>query len=112
MSPNRKTNSLWTALGEFSTNFPHLIAAFRLTWQAAKGWTSAWVCLLVVQGLLPVAIVHLTRLLVDALAAATGGGLAFANSGKLAIDMGADACAVDADDAVRLGGQLVGLTRD
>jgi ATP-binding cassette subfamily B protein len=70
---------LSTALREFMGNLPHLMAAFRLTWSAAKGWTSSWVVLLVVQGLLPVATVHLTRLVVDALAAAIGGGLSFDN---------------------------------
>ena len=38
------------------------------------------------------------------------GGLAFADSSDLAVEMGADAYAADADEAVRLGGQLVGLT--
>jgi methanogenic corrinoid protein MtbC1 len=37
------------------------------------------------------------------------GGLAFADSDNLAVEMGADAYAADPDEAVRLGGQLVGL---
>ena len=40
-----------------------------LVWNAARVWTVAWTGLLVVQGLLPVAIVYLTRLLVDGLVA-------------------------------------------
>jgi ATP-binding cassette subfamily B protein len=43
-----------------------------LIWAAARRWTLAWVILLVVQGLLPVATVYLTRLLVDSLVAAMG----------------------------------------
>ena len=37
------------------------------------------------------------------------GGLAFANSGDLAVDMGADGYASDPEAAVRLGGELVGI---
>ena len=37
------------------------------------------------------------------------GGLAFADAGKLAVEMGADGYAADPDEAVRLGGDLVGL---
>jgi len=60
-------------------NIPHLLRTFRLVWKAAKGWTSAWVFLLLIQGLLPVAAVYLTRLLVNALSAALGRGVSFAN---------------------------------
>ena len=41
-----------------------------LVWRATRGWTAAWVCLLVVQGVLPVAVVYLTRPLVDGVLAA------------------------------------------
>ena len=37
------------------------------------------------------------------------GGLAFADAGKMAVEMGADGYAADPDEAVRLGGDLVGL---
>ena len=37
------------------------------------------------------------------------GGLAFAESGDLAVEMGADGYAANPDEAVRLGGDLVGL---
>jgi len=39
-------------------------------WDAARGWTILWAVLLVVQGLLPVALVYLTRAVVDGLVAA------------------------------------------
>src|SRR5438105_307435 len=60
-------------------NVPHLLRTFRLVWKAAKAWTAAWVFLLLIQGLLPVAAVYLTRLLVNALSAALGRGVSFAN---------------------------------
>ncbi len=52
----------------------YLPAALRLVWAAARGWAVAWGVLLFAQGLLPVATVWLTRLLVDRLAAAVGSG--------------------------------------
>jgi ATP-binding cassette, subfamily B, bacterial len=58
---------------------PYLIRTLRLVWKAARGWTTAWMILLVIQGLLPIAVLYFTRLLVDALAAAIGGGVSFAN---------------------------------
>jgi len=52
----------------------HLPRALNLVWAAARYWTLAWVALLAVQGLLPVATVYLTRWLVDSLVAALGAG--------------------------------------
>jgi ATP-binding cassette subfamily B protein len=52
----------------------HLPRALGLVWAAARGWAVAWAALLLVQGLLPVATVYLTRLLVDRLVAAAGAG--------------------------------------
>jgi ATP-binding cassette subfamily B protein len=46
-----------------------LVRALRLIGAAARGWTIAWVVLLLVQGLLPAVTVHLTRWLVDGLVA-------------------------------------------
>ena len=46
---------------------PNLPRALALVWQAARPWTIPWVLLLIIQGLLPVALVYLTKLFVDAL---------------------------------------------
>ncbi|MBP1693618.1 MAG: Xenobiotic-transporting ATPase [Chloroflexi bacterium] len=54
---------------------PFLIRALGFVWDAAGAWTIAWVLLLIVQGLLPVANVYLTRFLVNQLVAATSTGL-------------------------------------
>ena len=43
--------------------------ALRFVWQSAKGWTLANVFLLVVQGVLPLIQLYLTKLMVDAVAA-------------------------------------------
>ena len=46
---------------------PHLPWALGLIWRATRDWTLAWAALVIVQGLLPVAVVLLTRTLVDSL---------------------------------------------
>lgn len=46
---------------------PHLPRALELIWSAAPGWTCIWAVLLIMQGLLPVATVYLTRSLVNGL---------------------------------------------
>ena len=43
----------------------YLPRALRLVWAASRRWTLLWIGLLVAQGLLPVAVVYLTRELVD-----------------------------------------------
>jgi ATP-binding cassette, subfamily B, bacterial len=50
--------------------WPFLVRALRLAWVAAPGWTLIWGGLLLVQGLLPVGTVYLTRWLVDSLVVA------------------------------------------
>src|SRR5687768_17257153 len=52
----------------------YLGRVYRLIWAAAGRWTLAWAILLVVQGLLPVGLVYLTKPLVDGVQAALGGG--------------------------------------
>jgi ATP-binding cassette, subfamily B, bacterial len=54
--------------------FPFLLRALRLVWAAAPIWTLAWASLLIVQGLLPVATVYLTRTLVNQLVASIRSG--------------------------------------
>jgi ATP-binding cassette subfamily B protein len=56
-----------------------LARTFRLLWSACPQWTLLWVSLLVVQGVLPVGIVQLTRTLVDQIAATIGAGASWAN---------------------------------
>lgn len=59
-------------LSSVASQTAYLPRTFRLIWGAAKGWTLAWAILLVVQGIVPVALVYLTKLLVDSLVIAIG----------------------------------------
>ncbi len=58
----------------FRQQFPYLPQAFQLVRRAAGGLIIVWLVLLLVQGLLPVAAVYLTRSLVDGIAAMAGAG--------------------------------------
>ncbi|HEY9667300.1 MAG TPA: ABC transporter ATP-binding protein [Coleofasciculaceae cyanobacterium] len=64
-----------TSLRGYATQLSYLPQTLRLVWAAAHHWTLAWIILLVVQGLLPVATVYLTRLLVNSLVAVSGQGM-------------------------------------
>ncbi len=63
-----------TATARVRQQFPYLPQAFRLVRHAAGGLTLLWLALLLVQGLLPVASVYLTRTLVNGVAAMIGAG--------------------------------------
>ena len=58
---------LGSKLRKALAQLPNLPRALALVWQVARPWTIAWILLLIVQGLLPAALVFLTKLFVDAL---------------------------------------------
>lgn len=68
-------NALARNLRKAREQFKYIPHALRLIWEAARGWTLWWFVILVIQGLLPTATVYLTKVLVDSVAAAVGGGL-------------------------------------
>jgi ATP-binding cassette subfamily B protein len=53
-----------------SVQFIYLPKALALIWDAAPLWTVGWILLLIAQGILPAAIVYLTRAVVDSLVVA------------------------------------------
>jgi ATP-binding cassette subfamily B protein len=90
---NRTSLSQWWH--DCRRHIRHLPAALRLVWAAARGWTLAWAGLLLLQGAIPAASVYLTKVVVDAVAAAIGGGLSW------------DVAATVGGPAALLGGLLV-----
>ncbi len=64
--------ALHSKLTKAASQLPNLPRALGLAWKAARAWTLAWGFLLVLQGLLPVATVYLTRWLVNSLVPALG----------------------------------------
>ena len=70
-------------LREGSAQLRQLPRAAGLVWTAGRGHAAAWAALLLLQGLLPVAAVHLTRLVVDGLVAAQKGEAAPGEYGGL-----------------------------
>jgi ATP-binding cassette subfamily B protein len=67
-------SKLQLRLKTFGTEVSYMPWALRLVWRAASQWTSAWIALLILQSLLPVAVLYLTRMLVNGLVAALGQG--------------------------------------
>lgn len=65
---------LTSKLRGVAAELPYVPRAVALVWEAAPGWTALWGALLVVQGVLPVATVYLTKAVVDTLVAATRAG--------------------------------------
>jgi len=58
------------ALQELLRCLPLMGQGLRLVWNAARGWTVVWGILLALQGLMPAALVYLTRLTVNNLSTA------------------------------------------
>ncbi|MCA9992192.1 MAG: ABC transporter ATP-binding protein, partial [Anaerolineales bacterium] len=65
---------LFTKLRGATGQLPYIPQDLGLVWAASRGWTLAWLGLLIIQGLLPAATVYLTRALVNSLAAAVAAG--------------------------------------
>jgi ATP-binding cassette subfamily B protein len=61
-------------LGVAAAELSRLPRALKLAWAAARLWTALWAALLVLQGLLPVSSVYLTRPLVNRILAAIKAG--------------------------------------
>jgi ATP-binding cassette, subfamily B, bacterial len=59
--PQGITDKLKVAMRQF----PHYLRALSLIWEAAHGLTLVWAILLILQGLLPIGSIYLTKLIVD-----------------------------------------------
>jgi ATP-binding cassette subfamily B protein len=57
-------------------------------WAASRYWTVAWMILLLVQGLIPVASISLTPRAINALVSVTGSGISAANVQKVIVPVG------------------------
>ena len=67
-----KIASLKSLLHDMQSKLPYLPQACALVWTAAPGWTTAWASLLLIQGLLPVVTVYVTRALVNTMVSVWG----------------------------------------
>ena len=66
-----------TNLQNYISQLSYLPRVLLLVWKATRVWTIVWITLLIIQGLLPVATVYLTRTLVDSLLQITGKGFSW-----------------------------------
>ena len=67
------------SLSELRLRLGYAWRALGLVWRFSKGYTLIWGLSLIVQGLIPAGIVYTTKWVVDAVAAAVGGGLTAGN---------------------------------
>jgi ATP-binding cassette, subfamily B, bacterial len=72
---SRRAAKLRQKLANLGAQFALLPQTLTLIWAASRGWTVAWLLLLVLQGVLPAATVYLTRWVVDSLVGAVGNGI-------------------------------------
>ena len=91
----------------FRNQLPYLPRALRLVWSAAPRWTAAWLFLLVGQGLLPVALVYLTRIVVDRLTLVAGTGASWEALRGVLLPGGLMASLILLSEALRAGARLV-----
>ncbi len=91
----------------FRDQLPFLPRALRLVWNAAPRWTTAWLFLLVGQGLLPVALVYLTRIVVDRLTLVAGTGASWEVLRGVLLPGGLMASLILLTEALRAGSRLV-----
>src|SRR3989442_10996569 len=75
MRPERM--SLKPMIHDPALKLSYMLRVLGLIWKAARKWTVAWGILLGVQGLMPVALVYLTKPLVDGLQATLGRGVSW-----------------------------------
>jgi ATP-binding cassette subfamily B protein len=68
-----RPEALAAAVRNVRVQLPYVPRALGLAWAAGRGWTVSWAALLVLQATVPVAVVYLTRAVVNSLADATLG---------------------------------------
>jgi len=91
----------------FRNQLPYLPRALRLVWDATPRWTAVWVFLLIAQGLLPVALVYLTRIVVDRLTLVAGAGVSWEALRAVLVPGGLMASLILLTEALRAGARLV-----
>src|SRR4051794_29502153 len=94
MSEPEDTGLLTATARNALYHFRDLPRALALVWSATRGWTLAWLILLVTQGMLPVTTVYLARALVDRLSATLGDGVTWNSSRPLLTLAALLACSV------------------
>lgn len=103
--------AVWRRFRKALRQLPYLRRAMALVWESSRGWTLAWGGLLVVGGMLPVALVFLTRALVDGIAALAGAGGGLTAARPILLVVAAVAVVMLLSEIVRAAGNLVRETQ-
>ena len=88
-------------LRRLAAQLPYVPRALGLVWAAAGRWTAAWVAVLLVQGVLPVATVYLTRTIVNRLMLAVRAGGSWESLRPLVVAGVLMGCVLLAGEALR-----------
>jgi ATP-binding cassette, subfamily B, bacterial len=88
-TPSNKNDqqSLIFKLKEGLRQFPHYLRTLGLIWDAGHGLTLAWAALLIILGVLPVASIYLTKLVVDSFVNTVNLGFSWENIRPLIIEI-------------------------
>src|SRR5215207_6460770 len=78
---------LGSKLRKALAQLPYLPRALKFVWEVARPWTTAWIVLLIVQGILPAATVYLTKLVVDGVVLALRNGSSGLNARPLLLSL-------------------------
>ena len=105
------TALLFSKLRGAAAQLRYLPRAWRLVRAAAGRWAHAWLALVVLQGLVPVVAVYLTKPLVDSLAAAVRAAGAWELAAPALAFAAAMALAVVAGEALRSAAEWVGTVQ-
>jgi hypothetical protein len=65
---------LRTLVTDLNSQMSYLPRALSLVWSASRPWTTAWLVVVLLEGMTPAALVYLTRPLIDAIVSALGAG--------------------------------------
>lgn len=76
-SSNHQSERAIPHVSRIVDKFSYIGRALQLIWTSARGWTVAWVGLLLLRGLLPALTVYLTKVLIDNFTAVIGAGLSW-----------------------------------
>jgi ATP-binding cassette, subfamily B, bacterial len=98
---HKDTPHIGEKLRKLAAELPYLPRTMGLVWSAAGGWTAAWIAVLLIQGVLPVATVYLTRTVVNRLVPALRSGGSWETLQPLIVAAAAMAGVLLATEALR-----------
>jgi ATP-binding cassette subfamily B protein len=89
---------------DLNSQMSYLPRALSLVWSASRPWTTAWLVVVVLEGMTPAALVYLTRPLIDAIVSALGAGGSWESISPVLWPAGLMAAVIALSEIVRAAG--------